>query len=99
MGGVSELSVGKVVLGFLVVVGYVVYCVYLVRVVGVFGGKGSEMREGTRKVSGFRRRARFAQREEEQGKGKWEGKVERVSVSVVEVDEGLDKESGKRSDV
>lgn len=62
MGGISELSVGKVVLGFLVMAGYVFYCFYLVGRVGVFkkvpvvGGRAAS----------FRRRARFASGEEEQ---------------------------------
>lgn len=73
MGGVSELSVGKVVLGFVVVAGYIGYCAYLVRVVGVFEGRrgaglglglglgrpGAGSRSNGR-MAGSRRRARFA---------------------------------------
>lgn len=77
MGGVSELSVGKVVLGCLVMVGYMAYCAYLVRVVGVFGGRGSVdgnvMGMGGRSVSGFKRRARFAMGEEEKEREAGEG--------------------------
>ncbi|KAK5094713.1 hypothetical protein LTR24_003413 [Lithohypha guttulata] len=63
MGGVSELSVGKVVLGFVVLIGYLGYCVYLVRFVGVFslGRKGVGLGSGSGgRMTGFRRRARFA---------------------------------------
>lgn len=64
MGGISGLSVGKVVLGFLVILGYIGYCVYLVRAVGVFGGRNTSsalgLGNGGRVTSGFRRRARFA---------------------------------------
>jgi hypothetical protein len=68
MGGVSELSVAKVVLGFVIVVGYVAYCGYLVWWVGVFSGRaglgqaGARARTGGR-MSSFCRRARFARGE------------------------------------
>lgn len=56
MGGVSELSVGKVVLAFAVMLGYGCYCFYLVRRVGVL--KKVPVAGG--RTASFRRRARFA---------------------------------------
>ena len=53
MGGIDELSIGKVVLGWMVIIVYMGYMAFLVVAVGVFGRK---------KVAGagFLRKARFA---------------------------------------
>jgi len=87
MGGVSELSVAKVVLGFVVVLGYLAYCAYLVRWVGVFAGRagvgstsGVVGGEGGSRMSSFRRRARFASREGDQDTRR--GDVESVIIGV-----------------
>lgn len=88
MGGVSELSIGKVVLGFVVILGYAGYCLYLVKQVGVFSSKSSMLSQtasGSR-MSSFRRRARFASRtgsDEDQ-----RGDVESVVIAI-----GMDKET------
>ena len=58
MKGISELSVGKVILTLAVILAYVVYAVYLVKKVGVFSKK---VVNGTQRAS-FRRRTRFASR-------------------------------------
>lgn len=89
MGGISELSVGKVCLGFAVVLGYAVYCWYLVSKVGISkelqGGGDGGNRSG-RRIGSFKRRARFALGES--GKGDRLGDVESVSVVGVETGGG-----------
>lgn len=80
MGGVSELSVAKVVLGGLVVLAYVGYCGYLVKVVGVFSKRKSSLgcvsNGAGGRMASFGRRARFAR-----GRG---GRAEMVEGGDVE---------------
>ncbi|KAK5096836.1 hypothetical protein LTS08_007326 [Lithohypha guttulata] len=80
MGGISELSVGKIVLGFAIMLGYAYYCIYLVRRVGVFNkipisGAGS-------RVSSFRRRARFAKGQDTLGEDSRMDDVESVVIVI-----------------
>lgn len=87
MGGISELSVGKVCLGFAVVCAYAGYCWYLVRRIGVGKGGMGGVHGGNgngagRRMSSFKRRARFASGESVKGDGR--GDVENVSVVGVE---------------
>lgn len=95
MGGVSELSVVKVVLGFVVVLGYAGYALYLVKAVGVFARKSSslgpvrlvsESGNGSR-MGSFRRRARFARGGGVDTDGK-KGDVESVVIAI-EVDKDM----------
>ncbi|KAJ9653250.1 hypothetical protein H2198_007553 [Neophaeococcomyces mojaviensis] len=89
MGGVSQLSVGKVVLGWIVVAVYVSYCAYLYLRVGVFNSKRRvvDLSAGN-KMSSFRRRARFERGEPE------ETEAGRKSVESVVI--GIDIEKGVR---
>ena len=91
MGGVSELSIGKVVLGFAVVFAYAGYCLYLVRRVGVLSSKSNGnagITLGGTRVSNFRRRARFASQDGVEETSGGRGGIESVVIGI-----DLDKET------
>lgn len=75
----SELSIGKVVLGFVILLTYIGYCAFLIAKVGVCSKKGpvTQGADGGR-ASRFGRRARFA------GDVERNGDVESV---VIRIDE------------
>lgn len=94
MGGVSELSIGKVALAFVVILGYAGYCVYLVRWVSVFGSKRAD--GAVTRTASFRRRARFARRAGGHAAAATSGQERNVDGGVETVVIGIDVEKGLR---
>lgn len=92
MGGVSELSIGKVSLSFVVILAYIGYCFYLVKIVSVFSSKRAtqEQRVSGIRMASFGRRARFA------GRDRAQESVPEMSGSVETVVIGIDVEKGMK---
>ena len=91
MGGVSGLSVGKVVLASMVVLGYVGYCVCLVRVLRNGVTMVVEREEGTGMRMSLKRRTRFAER---LGSGSARERREEVGVESVVIGMDVEKHAG-----